>query len=186
MTLIYGCVTSSQLNPPAFNVRRKFIEKSGRSRKDPEKIDRSRCDKKKSGRGRLTAAVKSQVSSFRFEDRVGWKSSNFIYITHDDVPVECDRLCSDDNDTKNTTKMPNEEVLGPRKTMFVLVIVVGCFAVLWPKILSPLILGGTREQLKPNAFDREAGNVGIFNFNLNVNTAGRRVLRAHLRAFSAN
>ncbi|XP_026321073.1 probable inactive protein kinase DDB_G0270444 [Hyposmocoma kahamanoa] len=53
--------------------------------------------------------------------------------------------------------MPNEEVLGPRKTMFVLVIVVGCFAVLWPKILSPLILGGTREQLKPNAYDREAG-----------------------------
>lgn len=116
---------------------------------------------------------------------MGWKSSNFIYITHDDVPVECDRLCSDDNDTKNTTKMPNEEALGPRKTMFVLVIVVGCFAVLWPKILSPLILGGTREQLKPNAYDREAGNVGIFNFNLNVNIAGRRVLRVHLRALSS-
>ncbi|XP_037295147.1 probable serine/threonine-protein kinase kinX isoform X8 [Manduca sexta] len=53
--------------------------------------------------------------------------------------------------------MPNEEVLGPRKTMFVLVIVVGCFAVLWPRILSPLILGHSRDQLKPNAFDREAG-----------------------------
>ncbi|KAL0870147.1 hypothetical protein ABMA27_006300 [Loxostege sticticalis] len=53
--------------------------------------------------------------------------------------------------------MANEEVLGPRKTMFVLVIVVGCFAVLWPRILSPLILGHTREQLKPNQFDREAG-----------------------------
>ncbi|XP_063830491.1 titin isoform X2 [Ostrinia nubilalis] len=53
--------------------------------------------------------------------------------------------------------MANEEVLGPRKTMFVLVIVVGCFAVLWPRILSPLILGHTRDQLKPNQFDREAG-----------------------------
>ncbi|XP_059046728.1 titin isoform X3 [Achroia grisella] len=53
--------------------------------------------------------------------------------------------------------MANEEVLGPRKTMFVLVIVVGCFAVLWPRILSPLILGHTQDQLKPNKFDREAG-----------------------------
>ncbi|XP_045537689.1 resistance to inhibitors of cholinesterase protein 3 isoform X4 [Papilio machaon] len=52
--------------------------------------------------------------------------------------------------------MANDEVLGPRKTMFVLVIVVGCFAVLWPRILSPLILGHTQEQLKPNQFDREA------------------------------
>ncbi|CAH2089129.1 unnamed protein product [Euphydryas editha] len=53
--------------------------------------------------------------------------------------------------------MANDEVLGPRKTMFVLVIVVGCFAVLWPRILSPLILGHTSEQLKPNQFDRDAG-----------------------------
>ncbi|XP_062529859.1 titin isoform X8 [Bombyx mori] len=53
--------------------------------------------------------------------------------------------------------MPTEEVLGPRKTMLILVIVVGCFAMLWPRILSPLILGHTREQLKPNEFDREAG-----------------------------
>ncbi|XP_047997004.1 proline-, glutamic acid- and leucine-rich protein 1 isoform X2 [Leguminivora glycinivorella] len=51
--------------------------------------------------------------------------------------------------------MANEEVLGPRKTMFVLVIVVGCFAVLWPRILSPLMLG--QGQLKPNQFDRDAG-----------------------------
>ncbi|XP_075981096.1 RIC3 acetylcholine receptor chaperone isoform X3 [Anticarsia gemmatalis] len=53
--------------------------------------------------------------------------------------------------------MANEEVLGPRKTMFVLVIVVGCFAVLWPRILSPLLMGPSREQMKPNQFDREAG-----------------------------
>ncbi|XP_022125241.2 J domain-containing protein DDB_G0295729 isoform X1 [Pieris rapae] len=53
--------------------------------------------------------------------------------------------------------MAIDEVLGPRKTMLVLVIVVGCFAVLWPRILSPLIVGHTQEQLKPNKFDREAG-----------------------------
>ncbi|GBP63393.1 hypothetical protein EVAR_56504_1 [Eumeta japonica] len=51
--------------------------------------------------------------------------------------------------------MANEEVLGPRKTMLVLVIVVGCFAVLWPRLLSPLLLG--RDHLKPNQFDRDAG-----------------------------
>ncbi|KAJ2948801.1 hypothetical protein O0L34_g8059 [Tuta absoluta] len=53
--------------------------------------------------------------------------------------------------------MANEEALGPRKTMFVLVIVVGCFAVLWPRILSPLMLGGGAPSLQPNHFDREAG-----------------------------
>ncbi|XP_063540672.1 neurofilament heavy polypeptide isoform X1 [Cydia strobilella] len=51
--------------------------------------------------------------------------------------------------------MANEEALGPRKTMFVLVIVVGCFAVLWPRILSPLMVG--QGQLKPNQLDRDAG-----------------------------
>ncbi|XP_063366589.1 uncharacterized protein LOC134655059 isoform X2 [Cydia amplana] len=49
----------------------------------------------------------------------------------------------------------NEEALGPRKTMFVLVIVVGCFAVLWPRILSPLMLG--QGPVKPNQLDRDAG-----------------------------
>lgn len=79
-------------------------------------------------------------------------------ITHDDVSVECDRLCTCVTKTiRKHDKMPTEEVLGPRKTMLILVIVVGCFAMLWPRILSPLILGHTREQLKPNEFDREAG-----------------------------
>lgn len=53
--------------------------------------------------------------------------------------------------------MANDEVLGPRKTMFVLVIVVGCFAVLWPRILSPLVVGNSADQLKPNKLDRDAG-----------------------------
>ncbi|KOB70122.1 Uncharacterized protein OBRU01_15793 [Operophtera brumata] len=53
--------------------------------------------------------------------------------------------------------MANDEGLGPRKTMFILVIVVGCFAILWPRILSPLIVGNTKQQLQPNQFDRDAG-----------------------------
>lgn len=68
----------------------------------------------------------------------------------------------DETIRKHDERMANDEVLGPRKTMFVLVIVVGCFAVLWPRILSPLLAGG-REQLKPNQFDRDAGNRGIYN-----------------------
>lgn len=59
--------------------------------------------------------------------------------------------------------MANDEGLGPRKTMFILVIVVGCFAILWPRILSPLIVGNAKQQLQPNQFDRDAGNVGIYN-----------------------
>lgn len=61
----------------------------------------------------------------------------------------------DETIRKHDDRMANEEVLGPRKTMFVLVIVVGCFAVLWPRILSPLMLG--QGQLKPNQLDRDAG-----------------------------
>lgn len=69
----------------------------------------------------------------------------------------------DETIRKHDVRMANEEVLGPRKTMFVLVIVVGCFAVLWPRILSPLLVGHQRAQLQPNQIDRDAGNGDIFN-----------------------
>lgn len=63
--------------------------------------------------------------------------------------------------------------------MVVLVIVVGCFAVLWPRILSPLVLGGGQDSVKPNHFDREAGKGGIYNSSstLNVNIAAAAVRR---------
>lgn len=47
--------------------------------------------------------------------------------------------------------MANEEALGPRKTALVLVIVVGCFAVLWPRLLSPMFLGSRMSQADPDA-----------------------------------
>lgn len=37
------------------------------------------------------------------------------------------------------TKMAEITDFGPRKTIFILAIVVGCFAVLWPKIFYPML-----------------------------------------------
>lgn len=88
-----------------------------------------------------------------------------------------------DETIRKHERMANEEVLGARKTMFVLVIVVGCFALLWPRILAPLMLG-QGQQLKPNQFDRDAGNGGIYNSKLNVNTAGRRGDRCRFGRFT--
>ncbi|XP_031348236.1 uncharacterized protein LOC116174455 isoform X3 [Photinus pyralis] len=53
----------------------------------------------------------------------------------------------------NPTKMPEQD-LGPRKTLFVLVIVVGCFAVLWPKVFYPMLVGPTNQRMKPNHLDK--------------------------------
>lgn len=46
--------------------------------------------------------------------------------------------------TKTATKqpphnVPSENPLGPKKTLFVLVIVVGCIAILWPRIFHPML-----------------------------------------------
>jgi len=30
---------------------------------------------------------------------------------------------------------------GPKKTFFILAVVIGCFTVLWPKILQPMFIG---------------------------------------------
>ncbi|KAK5647740.1 hypothetical protein RI129_002632 [Pyrocoelia pectoralis] len=53
----------------------------------------------------------------------------------------------------NPTKMP-ESNLGTRKTLFVLVIVVGCFAVLWPKVFYPMLVGPTNQRMKPSHLDK--------------------------------
>lgn len=39
--------------------------------------------------------------------------------------------------------------LGPRKTLFVLVTVVGCIAILWPKIFHPMMFGAPNQPPKP-------------------------------------
>ncbi|XP_072391674.1 uncharacterized protein RIC-3 isoform X3 [Diabrotica undecimpunctata] len=54
-------------------------------------------------------------------------------------------------------KMVNVNDLSPRKTMLVLVIVVGCFAVLWPKVFYPMLVGSANNRIKPSAIDRTQG-----------------------------
>ncbi|CAG9838318.1 unnamed protein product [Diabrotica balteata] len=54
-------------------------------------------------------------------------------------------------------KMVNVNDLSPRKTMLVLVIVVGCFAVLWPKVFYPMLVGSANNKIKPSAIDRTQG-----------------------------
>ncbi|KAF2881165.1 hypothetical protein ILUMI_24990 [Ignelater luminosus] len=53
----------------------------------------------------------------------------------------------------NSAKM-SEGDLGTRKTLFVLVIVVGCFAVLWPKVFYPMLVGPTNQRMKPSNLDK--------------------------------
>ncbi|XP_022920735.1 resistance to inhibitors of cholinesterase protein 3 isoform X8 [Onthophagus taurus] len=42
----------------------------------------------------------------------------------------------------------------PKKSMLVVVIVVGCFAVLWPKVFYPMLVGNANQAIKPNARDK--------------------------------
>ncbi|XP_018327159.1 spindle pole body component 110 isoform X2 [Agrilus planipennis] len=58
----------------------------------------------------------------------------------------------------------SETDLGPRKTLFVIVIVVGCFAVLWPKVFYPMLVGPTH---KTHDYDR--GCCDVFS-DTDVNT----------------
>lgn len=39
--------------------------------------------------------------------------------------------------------------LGPKKTVFVMVIVVGCIAILWPKVFYPMLIGGGHQAVQP-------------------------------------
>lgn len=52
--------------------------------------------------------------------------------------------------------------LGPRKSVFVVIIIVGCFSILWPKIFHPMFMGFPDQQIMPNAMDRYAGEMQFF------------------------
>lgn len=54
-----------------------------------------------------------------------------------------------------TAKMAHD--IGPRKTMFVLVVVVGCFAILWPKVFYPMLVGSANQHIKPSPIDKTTG-----------------------------
>ncbi|KAJ3638452.1 hypothetical protein MTP99_001816 [Tenebrio molitor] len=64
-------------------------------------------------------------------------------------------------------KMEND--LSPRKTMLVLVIVVGCFAVLWPKVFYPMLVGSANQQIKPSPIDKTTGCCDVIS-ETDVNT----------------
>ncbi|XP_045466353.1 uncharacterized protein LOC123675126 isoform X2 [Harmonia axyridis] len=55
----------------------------------------------------------------------------------------------------NPAKMENE--FTPKKTMIIMVIVVACFAVLWPKIFYPMLVGSANQRIKPSAIDKTTG-----------------------------
>ncbi|XP_057651491.1 uncharacterized protein LOC130891029 isoform X2 [Diorhabda carinulata] len=69
--------------------------------------------------------------------------------------IDRSRRLSYENAGYISGKMVND--LSPRKTMLVLVIVVGCFAVLWPKVFYPMLVGSAITRIKPSSIDRTQG-----------------------------
>lgn len=47
--------------------------------------------------------------------------------------------------------------LGTGKTVFILVIVVGCFAILCPNVFYPMLFGSPQNRIKPSPIDRTTG-----------------------------
>lgn len=45
--------------------------------------------------------------------------------------------------------------LGPRKTIFVLATVIGCIAILWPKIFYPMMFGSADVPIKNNYINKD-------------------------------
>lgn len=52
----------------------------------------------------------------------------------------------------------NGENLGPGKTLGILVIVFGCFAILAPNVFRPMLFGTPQNHIKPSPIDRTTGN----------------------------
>ncbi|CAH0551060.1 unnamed protein product [Brassicogethes aeneus] len=55
------------------------------------------------------------------------------------------------------TYTPDKEKMGSKKTAVVFVVVVGCFAVLWPKVFYPMLVGSANQHIKPSPIDRQSG-----------------------------
>ncbi|KAK9712120.1 Resistance to inhibitors of cholinesterase [Popillia japonica] len=69
--------------------------------------------------------------------------------------------------TNTASKMASD--IGPRKTMFVLVVVVGCFAILWPKVFYPMLVGSANQHIKPSPIDKTTGCCDVFS-ETDINT----------------
>lgn len=60
--------------------------------------------------------------------------------------------------------------LGPRKTIFVLATVIGCIAILWPKIFYPMMFGNAEVPIKNNYINKDikpGGKLTIITYSLN-------------------
>lgn len=70
---------------------------------------------------------------------------------------------------QNQTETPP---LGPRKTIFVLATVIGCIAILWPKIFYPMMFGGSEVPIKNNYINKD------------VKPGGKLILNSHHSHFN--
>ncbi|KAJ8925943.1 hypothetical protein NQ315_009795 [Exocentrus adspersus] len=59
------------------------------------------------------------------------------------------------NPANISMKMAND--LTPRKTLLIIVVVVACFAVLWPKVFYPMLVGSANQRIKPSPIDKTTG-----------------------------
>ncbi|XP_059614906.1 resistance to inhibitors of cholinesterase protein 3 isoform X6 [Phlebotomus argentipes] len=70
--------------------------------------------------------------------------------------MPCSENCHRSQDmahVSSATQMRGDtQSLGPKKTFFVLVTVVGCIAILWPKVFYPMLMGGGQEKLPMNDY----------------------------------
>lgn len=66
----------------------------------------------------------------------------------------------------NTDFKPKKigEDLGPGKTLVILVIVIGCFAVLCPNVFYPMLFGSPQNHIKPSPIDRTTGQLKLLVF----------------------
>ncbi|XP_066255452.1 calponin homology domain-containing protein DDB_G0272472 isoform X2 [Euwallacea similis] len=64
-----------------------------------------------------------------------------------------DRLTSQHETSARLPQWSNQG-LGPKRTMLVMMVVVGCFAVLWPKIFYPMLVGNANSGMRPGPEDR--------------------------------
>lgn len=59
--------------------------------------------------------------------------------------------------------------LGPRKTIFVLATVIGCIAILWPKIFYPMMFGTSEVPIKNTYINKDIKPGGKFHRMLSIN-----------------
>lgn len=74
--------------------------------------------------------------------------------------------------TQNAAHKPTNDPpgLGPKKTLFVLVTVVGCIAILWPKIFYPMMFSTPNEPVKDAYINKDLKPGAGSKFNSLINS----------------